>query len=307
MKSTGFRGAQVGTLDRTNVDCYDRLCAAIWVANTVIIAGLPTPTALETYLRTRFPDELGEENSGNLARYAARTSLPFRRDKKGSPRIRLMEWSKRAQQLWPGTVDWLVTPFWYLAGNTPDSRQLLDCVSLLPVHFRSFLLDGGCFASQDVPELALVPRDFVYELTVPLGPFALGALYCALRYARLAGDLYSERWCWVGLAWALLEMGRVSREPLRTLLAELATLHLLSANDRLLRPGMVAPLPHDAVELFQRERETFLGWTVEGQNAAGLTPTWVESKKVRQGRRPPAQEPVVSPGEIDDSSSQRWR
>jgi hypothetical protein len=286
MKSTGFPRAQVGTLDRGNANGYDQLCAAIWVANTTIVAGKPTPTALETYLRTRFPDELGEENSGNLARYAARTAIPFRRDKKGSPRIRLMEWPKRAQQLWPGTVDWLVTPFWYLAGNTPDSRQLLECVSLLPANFRHLLLEDGYLASEDVPELALIPREFVYELTVPLGPFALGALYCALRYARLAGDLYSERWCWVGIAWALLEMERISQEPLRTLLAELATLHLLSANDRMLLPGMPAPLPHEAVELFQRERETFLGWTVEGQIAAGLTPTWVESKKVLTPLRP---------------------
>lgn len=275
MSKLGFGKKLPGTLDRQKAADYDRLCAKIWVTVATLAAKQPTPTALETELRKRYP-HLGPDNSGNLARYAAGAALPFRRNRRGAPLTRPTDWADRARHEWPITHPWLITPFWYLAGATPDVGQLLHCIRLLPEDFQDYLLKDGALASEDIPELASVPRNFVYALTAPLGPYALGALYCGLRIARLVDDLHAERWCWVGISWALTEMERVLPNQLSNLLAELNYLHLLDANDRMYLPGMPSPLAQKDVELFQRERDAYLKWSVEEQIAAGENPTWVE-------------------------------
>jgi hypothetical protein len=236
------------------------------------VARVPSPTGLEAVLRQRFGLDL--DNSGNLRQIAAGRSLPFR--KQSGPRIRDAVWPQRAQERWAGTIDWLITPFWYLAEHLADERMLIECVALLPAHFQEILLEDRDAADGGRPELASIPRSFVYELTVPHGPYALGALSCALRRARQVGDMGAERWCGVGLAWALHALELKAPALLRPLLAQLATTYLWSAAERSYSNGMCAPITSMEVEKFHREREVFLRWTVEEQLAAGERPAWME-------------------------------
>jgi hypothetical protein len=238
----------------------------------MVVARVHSPTKLESDMRGRLGMEL--ENSGNLRQYADGRALPFK--KEAGPGIRRAVWPQRAQKRWPGTIEWLTTPFWFLLEHFPDAGDLMRCVALLPPRFREELLlevDGARGIRQ---ELAFVAPACVYELTTPLGPHALGAAACALRRARLSGDMGAERWCAVAVAWMLLALEAESVPLLRPLLKQLADTYLMDAAEHVYPNGSHAPITAAEVNRFHRERDAFLRWTVEEQIAAGDVPTWVE-------------------------------
>lgn len=171
---------------------------------------------------------------------------------------------------------WLKTPFWYLLEGVPIEATLRECIALLPKMFQEDLLEPKHPDQTGPAGLAFIARSCVYVFTDPLGPEALGALACARHRARIAGDLGAERWCNVGLVWALMAMERQSGRQLKPQLELLTDVFLLHAAAHVYVSGIQVPIQSQEVERFHREREAFMAWTVEGQIAAGETPTWLE-------------------------------
>jgi hypothetical protein len=269
----GLEPSQAKPLTFPSPKGLSSLRAHVWLASVMVRAGIQSPTRLEREIRRHFRDD--PENSGNLRLFAQARALPFRAGERA--RIWNAVWPDKAQQIWPGTIDWLVTPFWYLLEHAPDVSALTECVLTLPESFQEELLvdvEAGLRS-----EFTFLARSCVHELTVPLGPFALGALACGMRRARLAGDMAAERWCAVALVWCLQALLIESDRMLRPLLTHLLDAYLLHAAEHVYPNGMHAAITSEEVERFARERDAFVRWTVEDQIAAGSEPSWLEKEQ----------------------------
>jgi len=237
--------------------------------------------SLEDVLRkVDYPTVPEGERSRKLRRIARGKSMAFRQlsgPKRRGPLTELTVWARRAaKQYGQGTLGWLCTPLWFLLENVPDIEDLSECVRLLPKYLQEQLFEPVDEDVDGPPALAMVSSAFVYELTFPFGLPSVGALACAWRRARLSGDLGTERWCSVGLAWALQNMEAEAEQTLQPLIAHLHTAFLFEVVQRGYSNGMSMPLSSAEVERFHREREAFVGWTVEQQLTVGSRPAWID-------------------------------
>lgn len=281
---------------------FDQLRAHIWLCQTMGEFGTATPGALETLLRRHL--NMNPENSGNLKRIADGEALPFHKKGRG-PQLYRCAWPDRADQVLRSMraaqsrdnvqphlsgsaladpadrkslgTRWLQTPFWFLIENPPSEGVLRECIGLLPERFQEELLEPAEAEQTGRAGLTFLARSCLYVFTDPLGPEALGALACARHRARISGDLGVERWCNVGLTWALMALERRAASQLKPALALLTGAFLLDAAMHVYASGVQLEIQGHEVEKFDRERAAYVAWTVEGQIVAGDTPAWVEA------------------------------
>lgn len=233
----------------------DLLRTAVWLVRVMLRAEVGSADALEREIQRRL--ERGVEKSGNLRRYVQGRAPCFKRG--SGPRLRMTVWPERAEQFWPGTLPWVMTPFWYLLEATPTAQVLLECVFMLPEHLQEDLLTHLPEESAAKPELAFLSEHAAYELARQRTPFALGALACGMHWARLSADYGTERRFAVAITWMLFEFAQCDG-PLRPHFYHLLNYFLLCCAQRNYPPGICLPMDLAEVQRYHARRQAYLDW-----------------------------------------------
>lgn len=262
---------------------WQSLRARIWLARVIALSGLSSLKAIERVLRKE--DRMDDHPSGNLLRYLdPRGKLPFR-TRTGDPRLFDTIWPKRAEAKWPGALEWLSTPFWYLWEHDADREAVLTCIRLLPEDLQELLVVVIQTPAGERWDLEYVCEPLVYELTRSPSAASLGAVACAMARARLAGDLAEEKRCVDATIWMLSELHAGAHAPVRHDLETLLHWITFKAQERIYVGGMQAPVTLASLQRFFEGRKSELAWTVEGALARWNAATWPLQRPGPQRRR----------------------
>jgi len=178
----------------------EKLRAIFWARNVQRVSGFSNLKTLEKRVREilRFP---ANEAGGSLKAHL-KGRRPF---KSRGPVPHDALWVDRIGKIWPETLPWFYTPFWFLLEPrdiTPS--ELMACVCSLPRHFRDSLIAAE--SAQEMPaglRLRSVVWPSLLKFSSPEGPWALGAMACAMRRAEMGGDVQAARLSAVGLVWLI--------------------------------------------------------------------------------------------------------
>lgn len=232
----------------------DGLRTEIWLAVAIARSGVTGPDGLERSVRRSLRME--GEKSGNFQRFHKGNSRPFKHA--AGPTLRALAWPQRVDKLWPGTLAWLVTPFWFLLHASASFEELRRCVLQLPPRYQEDLLVWLPGESHAPLELALIHPMLICDLSTTVGPQALGALSCAGQRARFSGDARSERLAISAMAWMLFEMCSRVPQSARPVFTRLLDCFLWWSAEHIYSPGLLLPVTSRELESFDELRSRHL-------------------------------------------------
>jgi len=243
--------------NRKNTE-IDSARTSVWLEVLYGCAETTSPDAIERRvskeLQLRTGDAKTKAKSGNLRAYLRKGSKPYQVGT--GPALRAAIWPERIAKVWPSTLPWLLTPFWYFCERPRLSlEELVQCAKLLPERYRDELFAVDSEEVSPEQRLNVVHPYMLYEISRTPSAWSIAAMACAMRRAEISGDARCAHLAGAGLAWLLysLMQARVSLEQALNFI-------LLLRADATFGPGLCRPIQAVDLARFDVDREVFFEW-----------------------------------------------